>query len=177
MDLPSAAWVFLLLLFLGCEQERTPVGSSSLSSTQTAYIRRVEDGDTVLAEVEKQIIRIRLKGIDSPETAGRMISRKQPYALEARDFLKRQIEKKWVTIKGKEKDQYGRLLAILFLDGEDINLKMVAVGLAEVYNGFSQPEYMEAEKKARIRKLNIWLSPDRLSPREWRKKYQINPQY
>jgi len=105
-----------------------------------------------------------------------MIAKAQPYAQEAKEFLKRQIEKKWVTIKRSGKDRHGRLLATLYLDGEDINLKMVAVGLAEVYAGSSQPEYREAEKRAKTQKLNIWLSPDRLSPREWRKRYKIEPQ-
>lgn len=122
----------------------------------------------------KQIVMVRLKGIDSPETAGRMIEKAQPYAQEAKKFLKRQIEKKWVTIKGRGKDRHGRLLATLYLDGEDINLKMVAVELAEVYAGFSQPEYREAEKRAKTQKLNIWLAPDRLSSREWRKRYKLN---
>jgi len=69
MNLPSAVWFLFLLLSFGCEQEKTPVKNASSFST-TAYIRRVEDGDTVLADVGKQIVLIRLADIDSPETAG-----------------------------------------------------------------------------------------------------------
>jgi endonuclease YncB( thermonuclease family) len=174
MNRHSAAWFLFFLLSLGCEQEKTSVKTAS-SFPPTAYIRRVEDGDTVLADVGQQIVLVRLMGIDSPETAGRNITKAQPYAQEAKEFLKRQIEKKWVTIRERGKDRHGRLLATLYLDGEDINLKMVAVGLAEVYTGFSQPEYREAEKRAKAQKLNIWLSPDRLSPREWRKRYKNEP--
>ncbi len=167
---------FLVLFFtLGCQSEG-PVDESISSSLSTAYIKRVEDGDSVLAELGEQVVQVRLIGIDSPELAGKHISKTQPYGPEAKIFLKKLVEKKWVKMEGTEHDKHGRLLGTIYLDGEDVNLKMVSVGLAEVYPGFSRAEYLDAQNNAKTQKLNLWQSPDRVSPFRWRNQYKLQPQ-
>lgn len=172
--LVSGFCILILFFLAGCQTEK-PADESGTSSLSTVYIKRVEDGDSVLAEVGEQVVQVRLIGIDSPESAGKHISKTQPYGPEARNFLKKLIEKKWVKMEGSEHDRHGRLLGTLYLDGEDVNLKMVSVGLAEVYPGFSRPEYLEAQNDARTHKLNLWQSPNRISPLNWRKQYKLKP--
>ena len=171
----SGFFLFVLLFTLGCQSEDV-VDESITSSLSTVYIKRVEDGDTVLAEVKEQVVMVRLIGIDSPELAGKHISKTQPYAQDAKNFLKKLIEKKWVKMEGAEHDKHGRLLVTLYLGSEDVNLKMVSVGLAEVYPGFSRAEYLEAQNNARTHRLNLWQSPGRTSPINWRKQYKLKPQ-
>ncbi len=174
MDHRLVSGFFLLVLFftLGCQSEK-PADESTSSSLSAAYIKRVEDGDSVLAEMGEQVVQVRLIGIDSPESEGVHISKTQPYGLDAKNFLKKLVEKKWVKMEGAELDKHGRLLGTLYLDGEDVNLKMVSVGLAEVYPGFSSAEYLEAQNNAKTNRLNLWQNRDRVSPQQWRRRYKV----
>jgi len=40
-----------------------------------------------------------------------------------------------VDIKSYGQDRYGRTLAVVFVDGKNVNLEMIKAGLAEVYRG------------------------------------------
>ena len=68
--------------------------------------------------------------MNAPET-----TKKERYSLEAKEFLKKLILNKKVILKyGKdEQDRYGRTLAYIFLNQENINLKLVTEGLANSY--------------------------------------------
>jgi micrococcal nuclease len=67
------------------------------------------------------------------------------------------------------------VLAVIALDGKDINLEMVKSGLAEVYQGkppkgFDLAPYLKAEQEAREVKRGMWSLGDKyLSPKDWRK--------
>jgi hypothetical protein len=75
---------------------------------------------------------------------------------------------------------YQRLLAAIFLDGKDINLLMIAAGLAEVYRGPEsgspyKQQYQAAEEIARSTKKNMWIQGDTYeSPRAYRKRVGIS---
>ena len=63
-------------------------------------------------------------------------------------------------IKEYGSDRYGRILAVVFLGGKNINLEMIKAGLAEVCrgghaSGFDRTLYEEAEKKARAEKKEL----------------------
>lgn len=89
-------------------------------------VLRIIDGDTIETEQGK----IRLLGINAPET-----TKKEKYSQEAKDFLEKEILNKTVTLEyGKYKtDRYKRTLAYIFLNKENINLKLVKEGLANYY--------------------------------------------
>ncbi|MEO0636595.1 MAG: thermonuclease family protein [Pseudomonadota bacterium] len=102
-----------------------------------AIITEVYDGDTVTADVDlgfktwRRDERLRLYGIDAPEVRGAERSE----GLSARDALRRRVLGEDVvicTIKDKT-GKYGRYLAEIFLDGENINDWLVAEGYAEPY--------------------------------------------
>lgn len=79
-----------------------------------------------------------------------------------------------------EIDRYKRLLSTIFLDGKDINLAMIEVGLAEVYRGPEsrnpyKPQYQAAEDTARSGKKGMWvLGNNYESPRAYRKRVGIS---
>ena len=78
---------------------------------------------------------IRLVGIDAPETSKKKHEQGQPYSRKSAKYLASLVLNKTVDIKSYGKDGYGRTLGVLFVDGMNLNLKMVKAGLAEVYRG------------------------------------------
>ena len=81
-----------------------------------------------------------------------------------------------VFIESYGKDRYGRILGVVYLRKNNVNLEMVRNGYAEVYRGrpapgFDSDPYLRAEEQAKFEKLNIWsLGDDYVSPREWRRR-------
>ena len=98
----------------------------------TAKIARVIDGDTVVLDDQRHV---RLVGIDSPETS-HPDQPVQKYGEEAKKYLKQRIEGRMCVLEYEttnEKDVYGRTLAMIFLDGDNINAEMIKQGLAYAY--------------------------------------------
>ena len=114
-------------------------------------ITRVVDGDTVDAEIDCgfDIIfkaRIRLYGIDTPESRTRDLDEKARGKL-ASQFIKDKIaEAKLVKVKTKldKKGKFGRVLGSIIADDEDLNELMVKNYLAVAYFGQSKDD-IEAE--------------------------------
>ena len=99
-----------------------------------AKIIKVYDGDTVTAEIQlgfkiSVIETIRLYGLNTPEVRGD----ERPDGLISRDRLRERILDKTVTIKTQKdkKGKYGRYIAEIFLDDENINEWLITEGLAE----------------------------------------------
>ena len=128
-------------------------------------VLRVIDGDTVVIATETGSIRLRVIGIDTPETVhpSRPV---EPFGPQATARAKSLLSGKTVRIqydpdpKHDRWDKYGRLLAYLDLpDGRDYGLVMVSEGLAKCYRKFSfcrVSRYVAAEEKATIEKLGLW---------------------
>ena len=122
----------------------------------TAVISKIIDGDTIKLENGETV---RLLGINTPEKG-------QPYYEESTNRLRELIEGKEVILESDidDKGQYGRLLRYIFLNGENINVKLVEEGLATVYiispNMKYETELKNAENKAKKLKLNIWKPPE-----------------
>ena len=117
--------VFLIFLFFTINYSFLDKGIENfLSDFKIVKIDRVIDGDTVKFEEDS----IRLLGINSPE-------KNEKYYSEAKEFLEEMSLNKTVRLEfGKEKyDRYKRILAYIFINGENANLKLVEEGLANFY--------------------------------------------
>jgi endonuclease YncB( thermonuclease family) len=79
--------------------------------------------------------RIRLFGIDAPETLYGAKIPGHPYGTEAEAYLKQLVVGKRVRVDIYLVDRYRRLLSTIFLDGKDVYLALLEAGLAEVYRG------------------------------------------
>ena len=111
---------------------------------ELVFVSKVIDGDTIVADGEH----IRLLGIDADE-------RGYDCYKEAKLELEKWILDKEVGLeKDKtDKDQYGRLLRYVILDGDNINIKLVSEGLAvaRFYRDRKyEVEILAAEKGARM---------------------------
>jgi micrococcal nuclease len=128
------------------------------------YVRKVEnvvDGDTidVLIDLGFDILfqsRVRLAGIDTPESRTRDLAEKA-LGLESKEYLKKQLkDAKSVVIKTEKmnsSEKYGRILGWLYIndDTESINDKMINDGYAWGYMGDTKVKDFEALKKARAK--------------------------
>lgn len=111
----------------------------------TAKVLEVIDGDTLDVSIDlgfnvQHTLRVRLYGINTPETRTRNKEEKQK-GLAAKQRLKDLIEGKLVLIKTKkdEKEKYGRYLAEVYLDETNINKTLIAEGHAQEYFGEKRP--------------------------------------
>ena len=127
-------------------------------------VTKVSDGDTIHVVTDgNEKYKVRLDRIDAPESD-------QPYGKESAEYLAKLIKGKNVRVEWKERDRYGRVLGIVFLDQADVNLQMVATGNAHHYSFFDHtPAYAEAEATAKAKKLGLWSSDTVILPSEWRK--------
>lgn len=104
----------------------------------SAKVTKVYDGDTITCDVDLGFDinmsnqKIRLYGIDAPELRGP----KRTFGIVSRDSLRKWILGKDIelqTIQDK-KGKYGRYLGIIYIEGENINDKLVSLNLAERAN-------------------------------------------
>ena len=128
------------------------------------HCTRVSDGDTIHVVTDGNVkFKVRLDRIDAPE-------KDQPYGKESTAYLTKLIKGRTVRVEWQKKDQYGRILGIVFLDKTDINLKMVETGNAWHYSYFDKTaEYAAAESEAKSKKLGLWVADNPINPYEWRR--------
>lgn len=108
---------------------------------------RVVDGDTLDVAGE----RIRLEGIDAPEqgqVCARRLAGTWDCGSAAQRELQRLVQGQTVTCEERGRDRYRRLLAVCFVNGEDISRRMVREGLAWAFVKYSQT-YVAEEAQAR----------------------------
>lgn len=132
--------VFLAGLLMACRGEAAEV--------------KAVDGDSLVIGER----RIRLLGIDAPEysqTCGDKDGYDYPCGQDSLRFMQELLAKGQVECKTVQKDIYKRDLSICYVNGEDINRKMIENGRAVVYRT-DDTEYLAAEESARVNKRGVW---------------------
>jgi micrococcal nuclease len=108
------------------------LGQDETSQSASALVTRVVDGDTVEVQIDGETEDVRYIGVDTPETVkpGAPVDCFGP---QASDFNHRLVERRRVRLVfGVERrDQYGRLLAYVYLGNRFVNAELVRRGLAE----------------------------------------------
>lgn len=136
----------------------------TLSSEAMYEVVKVVDGDTVDVFIDGKVERLRLIGINTPETVD---PRKvvECFGLEASNKAKAQLTGKKVLLEGDssqdERDKYNRLLRYVFLeDGTNFNLMMIQEGYAYEYTYAVpykyQSQFKEAQINASKEKKGLW---------------------
>ena len=119
--------------------------------TYKAEVTRVIDGDTIDVELDLGFsilmrARVRLLGIDTPESRTRDLEEKK-FGLAAKDYLKHWIEEqKYVMIESTEKGKFGRVLGNVWNPECTVcvNTKMIEDHHAVQYHGQSKEDIKES---------------------------------
>lgn len=145
-------YIFCLFILLSCAVEQ--------SFAQNWYsVRWVDDGDTIVLMDGR---RLRYIGINAPEIDHKE-KKAEPFGYIAKNYNKNLVLSKKVRLEfDKERhDQYGRLLAYVFLkDGSFVNEIMIKKGYA--YSLYLNPNkkynkrLFKAQRDAMIAKEGIW---------------------
>ena len=152
-----AAWVGV-----GTERDALTRGSKGATISGPA---RVVDGDTL----EVRGARMRLYGIDAPESKQRCRKGGRTWSCgrEAARALAQAIGSRTVVCEARDRDRYGRVVAVCRSRGADVNAWMVAEGWAFAYRKYSR-DYVGEEASARAAKRGVWRG-DVVAPWDWRR--------
>lgn len=103
----------------------TALLAASAHALPSAWVSWVMDGDTVLAlpEGEREPVRLRLQGIDAPESC-------QPGGERSREALMALVWHQTVQVEWRGQDSYGRQLGRLWVGPTDVGAEMVRTGWA-----------------------------------------------
>ena len=129
--------------------------------TVIGIVDRVVDGDTIKVRIGDKVETVRYIGVDTPETVHptRGI---EPYGIEASNFNKKLVEGKTVRLEFdvERRDQYGRLLAYVYVDTLFVNAELLRQGYAQLMTIPPNVRYVDLfvrlQGEAREAKRGLW---------------------
>lgn len=133
---------------------------------------KIIGGDTFDATDGNIKFHVRIAGMDAPEkgSAFRKLTTVE---------LKSRIEGKKIEIQsvGPKMDRYNRVLGQVMVDGRDIGIELIEIGLATYYRpgcsdypankksyDYDPRPYIAAEERARVKKIRLWSDPKTILP-------------
>ena len=154
----------LCLLFLAWM-----VVASAAAETLRGVVIVVIDGDTVLFKPDhyhpsgRAFLQIRLADIDAPE-------RDQPYGDAATQALTARLLNQRVEVDTVATDVYGRTIARIRMDGEEIGTDLVRRGLAWTGTRSRRASVLQAaQRQARLSRRGLWRDAAPMPPWVWRR--------
>ena len=122
---------------------------------------RVVDGDTIVVNIEGKNEKVRLIGVDTPET----VHPQKPverFGKEASEFTRRMAHGKKVRLEydWQSRDKYGRILAYVYLqDGTFLNAEIIKQGYGFAYTKYPfkyLEDFRQHERDARENGRGLW---------------------
>jgi endonuclease YncB( thermonuclease family) len=139
------------------------------ASTVQGSVVGVTDGDTItVLDTSNTKHKIRLSGIDAPEKG-------QAFGQRSKQSLSNLVFSKSVTVQSSKRDRYGREIGKVLVNGLDVNLEQIRLGMAWHYKAYQREqspqdraEYSEAEQRARQVHTGLWQDPAPVPPWDFR---------
>ena len=140
------------------------------AATLQGKVVSVADGDTItVLDGNKTQHKIRLQGIDAPEKA-------QAFGHKSKQSLNQLVHSKMVTVEFEKKDKYGRTVGKVLLNGTDVCLEQIKLGMAWHYKQYQSEQskedrdtYAQAELTARTQAVGLWKDKSPTAPWEFRR--------
>lgn len=161
-------WIISLAILLSLAFWMTACGTkpAAVAGRERVKVERIVDGDTLEVTMKGKKEKVRLIGVDTPET-------KKPntpvmfYGKEASAFTKKRLEKETVELEFDvdKKDQYDRFLVYVWIGEELFNRTLVQEGYARIATYPPNVKYVDAFKQdqetARNKKKGLWKDYDK----------------
>lgn len=150
------------------------LGNAAWAQGLSGRVVGVTDGDTItLLDSSNRQHKIRLAGIDPPE-------RGQAFGQRSRQLLSELVFNKQVMVETEKLDRYGRTVGKVVVAERDVNLALVAAGLAWHYKKYQHEQsasdrllYAAAEQEARDDRRGLWVDPQSIPPWDWRSERRV----
>lgn len=130
------------------------------SSTQNGevYCDRVVDGDTIVVLMDGKKEKVRMIGIDTPESVHPDKSKNTPMGKIASKYTKDHLEGQYVRLETdvQERDKYGRILAYVYLDDKMFNKTLLEEGLANLMTIPPNVKYVDEFKRIESERENSY---------------------
>lgn len=144
--------------------------TSDIEKHQKGIVTRVVDGDTLIVKIDGVEERVRLIGVNTPESVGKYKDNPQPFGKEASNFTKSQLEGKTVYLQSDvgDRDKYNRLLRYVWISKPNklmirekmFNAILVKEGFANTMsippNITYQDLFLELEREAKDSNKGLW---------------------
>lgn len=138
----------------------------SMAMSWPGRVVSITDGDTLTVLRGQEQVKIRIYGIDAPE-------RRQPWGDRARQALGDLAHGQTVEVLEIDRDRYGRTVARIEVQGQDVGLEMVSRGMAWVYERYCKIPDCEAMRQAQAdaqaARAGLWSDLSPIPPWEWRR--------
>jgi endonuclease YncB( thermonuclease family) len=166
----TAAAVLLIAAFTWWQQGQVVPGKMVKGGVLQGQVVRVADGDTVtLIDQQQNEYKLRLAYIDAPEKA-------MPYGDEAKRHLTQLLQQQTVEAHIDDVDNYGRGVARIVKDGQDVNYAQIARGYAWHYQQYARKtqdgaafeRYAKAQGQAQQKHIGLWQEGNPTPPWQWR---------
>jgi endonuclease YncB( thermonuclease family) len=151
--------IALVLSLAGCKLDN----SQEPVAAVVGKVVKVVDGDTLHVYNSKGNYKIRLSGIDAPE-------RSQAFGKRSQEYLAKLVAGKQVIVIVESKDKYGRYVASVKCNSQDVCAQMLEAGYAWHYKHYDNNKYYaDLEKEARKAKRGLWADKKPQAPWTYRK--------
>jgi endonuclease YncB( thermonuclease family) len=128
-----------------------------------ASVIGISDGDTLTIQFDREPVRVRIAEIDAPE-------KKQPFGTRSKQSLAELCFGKLAEITPQTKDRYGRTVARVSCNGQDVSEYQLKNGMAWVFDRYVTDRSLYGiQDEARQARQGLWSDGNPVPPWEWRK--------
>ncbi len=175
------AAIILLFILLKPHLKTPSFLTSSLKTAPGYYkVAEVYDGDTIAVDMDGRMEKVRMIGVDTPETH-KPNSPVECGGAEASGFSKKSLDNKTVRLEAdptnQNRDRYDRLLRYVYLeDGTLYNKLLISEGYGFPYTSFpfqKKLEFIQAGSQAKLSNKGVWAGNCQIEDNNGR--FKTNP--
>ena len=123
---------------------------------------RVVDGDTIVVNYNGKEEKVRLIGIDTPESVHPNETKNTEEGVKVSDYTKERLTGKNIELEldVEKRDKYGRILAYVYIDDQMYNKELLKLGYAKLATYPPNVKYVDdftkLQQEARKNKVGLW---------------------